>query len=49
MLNFRVKADALEREGVYIGGWGRRNVLRPSKNTEGQYGKFLLVIHKGSN
>ncbi|KFZ12117.1 hypothetical protein V501_04379 [Pseudogymnoascus sp. VKM F-4519 (FW-2642)] len=37
MLNFRVKADALEREGVYIGDWGFRNVLRPSKNKEGQY------------
>ncbi|KFZ24828.1 hypothetical protein V502_00686 [Pseudogymnoascus sp. VKM F-4520 (FW-2644)] len=37
MLNFRANADALEREGVYIGDWGFRNVLKPSKNKEGQY------------
>ncbi|KFX99474.1 hypothetical protein V490_01777 [Pseudogymnoascus sp. VKM F-3557] len=37
MLNFRANADALERDGVYIGDWGFRNVLRPSKNKEGQY------------
>jgi hypothetical protein len=49
MLNFRANADALEREGVYIGDWGFRNVLRPSKNKEGQYGKFAFVITSNLN
>lgn len=45
MLNFRANADALG-EGVYIGDWGFRNILRPSKNKEGQYGKLYVVINK---
>lgn len=41
MLNFRAKADALEREGVYIGDWGFRNVLRPSKTKRVNMESFL--------
>lgn len=49
MFNFRENANELEREGVYIGGWRLQNILRPSKNNEGQYGKVFFVINKNFN
>ncbi|KAK2734914.1 hypothetical protein FQN55_002484, partial [Onygenales sp. PD_40] len=37
MPSFKEKIDALEREGVYIGGWGFKDLYKPSKNADGEY------------
>ncbi|RFU29271.1 hypothetical protein B7463_g7058, partial [Scytalidium lignicola] len=37
MAGFRQEADALEFEGAYIGSWGFKNILKPSKDGDGQY------------
>ncbi|KAL3441754.1 major facilitator superfamily domain-containing protein [Aspergillus insuetus] len=35
--SFTNRVTALESEGVYIGGWGLDNVIRPRKDTGGEY------------
>ncbi|KAL3462143.1 major facilitator superfamily domain-containing protein [Aspergillus heterothallicus] len=35
--SFTERADALEAEGVYIGGWGFSHLLWPRKDTSGEY------------
>ncbi|KAK2786488.1 hypothetical protein FQN52_007793 [Onygenales sp. PD_12] len=37
MPSIKEKIDALEREGVYIGGWGFKDLYKPSKNTDREY------------
>lgn len=38
MFNFREERAEYEKEGVFIGGWGIKNVLWPKK-TNGVHGK----------
>lgn len=38
-LSFARHRDALEQEGVYIGGWSFRNALFPKK-LNGKHGKY---------
>jgi hypothetical protein len=35
--SFTNRVAALESEGVYIGGWGLDNLIRPRKDTSGEY------------
>jgi len=41
MTSFNRSRDALEHEGVYIGGWSLKNVLLPKK-LNGLHGKRLI-------
>lgn len=39
LFSFAERAAALEAEGVYIGSWSGKNIWKPRKDINGEYGK----------